>query len=263
MNYTQHPLSAAFPAMSEADYRSLVEDIRAHGQREPAVAIGSQILDGWHRVSACNEIGTTPDIEQYEGNDLREFVLSKNLHRRQLDASQRASAVVAVANWKPHGDQRSAPGADRAKSASDLAKEAHVSPRTIEQAKAAERAGLGEAVRDGKVSAKRAAEIAKLPEKDRKAAIDAPKPKLVPEPEPENFGPDAAEIAALQAQEAADRVMLEKVLSSDEPLANAHGEIKRLNAELAVVKGQRDQYMNKCNELIRQVKAMQRERRAA
>lgn len=36
-------------------------------------------------------------------------------------------------------------------------------------------AGPGEAVREGKVTVKRAAEIAKLPKKQRAAAVDAPR----------------------------------------------------------------------------------------
>jgi hypothetical protein len=42
-----------------------------------------------------------------------------------------------------------------------MAEEAEVSPRTIEHAKTAHRAGLGDKVRDGELSAKKAAEIAK------------------------------------------------------------------------------------------------------
>jgi len=49
-------------------------------------------------------------------------------------------------------------------SESEMAQAAQVSERTIRQAKAAQKAGLGDAVKDGKVSGRQAAEIAKLPE---------------------------------------------------------------------------------------------------
>lgn len=86
----------------------------------------------------------------------------------------------------------------------------------------------------------------------RKAADDTP---------PEYAGgdePDAGEIAAIEERERIERAAFEKMLGSDDALAAANQEIKRLAAELAVVKGQRDQYMNRCNELVRQIRAMKR-----
>lgn len=70
--------------------------------------------------------------------------------------------------------------------------------------------------------------------------------------------PDAGEIAAIEERERIERAAFEKMLGSDDALAAANAEIKRLAAELAVVKGQRDQYMNRCNELVRQIRAMKR-----
>jgi hypothetical protein len=46
-----------------------------------------------------------------------------------------------------------------------------VSVRTIQQAKAAEKAGFGQAVRDGKMSVRKAAELAKLPDDARQCPI--------------------------------------------------------------------------------------------
>lgn len=51
-----------------------------------------------------------------------------------------------------------------------MAKEAQVSERTIEQAKSAHAAGLGEAVRTGKLSAKDAADLTR---EQRRSLIDA------------------------------------------------------------------------------------------
>jgi hypothetical protein len=55
-----------------------------------------------------------------------------------------------------------------------MAKEADVSLRTIQHAKAARVAGLGEHVRDGEITAKQGAAIAKLPEDQRAAAVKNP-----------------------------------------------------------------------------------------
>lgn len=82
--------------------------------------------------------------------------------------------------------------------------------------------------------------------------------------------PDAAEMAALAMAEQSDREAMEKLLDSDDKLATAYAEIKRLNAELAQMRISRDGYMNKCNEAIalvkkrdRQISAMERAQREA
>jgi hypothetical protein len=96
------------------------------------------------------------------------------------------------------------------------------------------------------------------------AAVDStPKetpqaPVVKPEVPPKDDGPDAAELAANEAATRADMASLQKLLDSDDKLATAHSEIKRLNAELAVVKLARDGYMNKCNEQIKMIKTLQR-----
>ena len=52
----QHPLSAAFPAMPDDEFRELVEDIRANGQLEPGIVLDDMVLDGWHRYRACEDL---------------------------------------------------------------------------------------------------------------------------------------------------------------------------------------------------------------
>jgi len=105
-------------------------------------------------------------------------------------------------------------------------------------------------VRDGHVSIAKAI-----------AAVESTKPKATPppaaDPEPENFGPDADELEAQAKAEAADAVWLQKLLDSDDKLAAAHAEIKRLNAVIATLEVVRDGYMNGRNEAIKMVKRLQ------
>ncbi len=105
-------------------------------------------------------------------------------------------------------------------------------------------------VRDGHVSIAKAI-----------AAVESTKPKAAPppaeDPEPENFGPDADELEAQAKAEAADAVWLQKLLDSDDKLAAAHAEIKRLNAVIATFEVARDGYMNGRNEAIKMVKRLQ------
>jgi hypothetical protein len=178
MTYAQHPLSAAFPSMPAEDRQSLTDDIEVNGQREPIVVFEGMVIDGWHRYQACLSLGLPVDeMPLPDGEDPVAYVKSRNLHRRHLTGSQRAAAVVACSEWHPaHRPNNCAPGAHLA-TAKQMAREADVGVRTIVQAKAAQAAGLGDAVREGKVSAKRAAEVAKLPAEERAAAIAAPAPK--------------------------------------------------------------------------------------
>lgn len=176
MSLQQHPLSAAFPAMPEADIESLAEDIKKHGLREPGVLFEEKVLDGWHRYVACERVGVPFKSTELNGEDPVAFVLSHNLHRRHLTASQRAGAIVAATNWRPHGDQSSRSVAATDRTAKSLAEQAEVSVATIEKAKTAERAGLGKAVRDGAVSVERAAKIARLPKAQQAKALKEPKP---------------------------------------------------------------------------------------
>jgi hypothetical protein len=84
-------------------------------------------------------------------------------------------------------------------------------------------------------------------------------PQNIPaEPEPEDFGPDAEEIASMEAAQAADVAAMGKLFEADDKLGAAFAEIKRLNAEVAQLRLSRDGYMNKSNELISTVKSLQR-----
>lgn len=198
----QHPLSAAFPGMTEKELEELIRDIKEHGQRDPIMLYQGMVLDGWHRYRACVELDRVPDWEELgEDVDPVAYAQSKNLHRRHLTGSQRAAAVVACAKWAPVGHNQHRGGGEATSHPQTnevMAKAADVSEKTIKQAKRAHEAGLGEAVRDGKVTAERAAELAKLPEDARQAALDAPKEARTPKtPAPETC-PESDELVTIE-----------------------------------------------------------------
>ncbi len=60
-DYLPSAIALAAPPMTDAEYRALRNDIRAHGLRVPIVLIhgdaGDEILDGVHRQKACIETG--------------------------------------------------------------------------------------------------------------------------------------------------------------------------------------------------------------
>lgn len=258
----QHPLSAAFPAMAPDEYQALVDSVTINGVINPITIYEGMVLDGWHRFNAANEAGVACPTVELGDVDPQAFVIAQNKDRRHIAQGQLALAVAAVYQWKPLGANQhggSAPGADPAKTTAQLAQIAGVGTRTMEQAKAVEAKAapkVKEAVKSGEISVKRAAEIAKLPAKDQVKALHEPKPAA--NDEHEDDGPSASEVASLAAAEQADREALQKLLDSDDKLATAHAEIKRLNALNAQLEHRLNGLMNEKNEAIKLCKSLQR-----
>jgi site-specific DNA-methyltransferase (adenine-specific) len=92
---TPHNAASLIPMMADSEYQALKADIAAHGQREPIDLHNGQILDGRHRYRACLELSIEPKTRSWDGNgSVVDFVVSQNLHRRHLTASQRAAVAV-------------------------------------------------------------------------------------------------------------------------------------------------------------------------
>lgn len=195
MIYNPHPLASIFPLMAASEYVALKEDIKTHGLREPIWILDGQILDGRNRFKACQEVGVTPRVQEYHGDDPLALVISLNLQRRHLSESQRAMVAAKLANMPRGGDgsnqhgsksanlQISAtpvdagfevanagvanlhlriPGISQVEAASLL----NVSPRSVATAKKVEEQAepeLVEAVASGQVSVSAAAVITELP----------------------------------------------------------------------------------------------------
>lgn len=265
MELKQHPLSAAFPSMSADDFAALVVDVKANGQREPIMLFEGMVLDGWHRYRACDESGIKPQSFNFGGDDPVAFVLSHNLHRRHLTPSQRAAAVVACSEWQPMGVKRGRvePGSTLAKTNAEMAKVAQVTPRTITDAKAAHKAGLGDAMKAGAISAKQAAQVARgspapKPTSAPKAAAEAPQEALVE-------ARDAIAILSDENDRLNDRLAVEAMDASEEEklkaastIAELRAELKTANAELRAVRAVRDDYMRENGQLKKTVASLQR-----
>jgi len=88
-----HPAANLFPEMDEQEFKALVSDIAANGQQVPILAIDNQIIDGRHRLKACNELGIEPKVKEVNGQAGQSpaaLVISLNLQRRHLTQSQKA-----------------------------------------------------------------------------------------------------------------------------------------------------------------------------
>ncbi|MFA6242038.1 MAG: hypothetical protein WC655_13980 [Candidatus Hydrogenedentales bacterium] len=98
-----HPAANIFPMMPDEDLKSLAEDIVAHGQQFPIELLDGKIIDGRNRYRVCLITGITPRVQAVTTKDPVAYVLSRNLHRRHLDSSQRG---MVAARAREYYDQR-------------------------------------------------------------------------------------------------------------------------------------------------------------
>lgn len=94
-----HEFANFFPLMTGDKYEALRDDIAANGLLEPIWLYQGKIIDGRNRYRACLDVGIEPEYREWNGERPLDFVLSENLHRRHLTASQRAAVGVNIKHW--------------------------------------------------------------------------------------------------------------------------------------------------------------------
>lgn len=280
--YAQHPLSAAFPAMSAEDFQALTDSIDNIGIQNPITLFEGMVIDGWHRYSAALRLGMDCPTVELGDVDPREFVMAQNKARRHTTQAQLAMATTAVYQWHPAHRQEAHTECE-VKTNSQLAAIAGVHPNTITQAKtvtAQAAPAVVAAVNRGELGLPKAAAIAKLPQAEQAAAISKPLPRkptvVVPPPstsasaaaEPlalpdgmneDDFGPSPEELAASFAAEEDDRKLMHQMLHADDALATLHAEVTRLNAALRITNERFNGLMNEKAEYVRLVKSRDRQ----
>jgi hypothetical protein len=162
-----HPLANLFPMMVDADFMSLQDDIAAQGLLEPLWLYEGQTLDGRNRYKACKELGISPQVRTYQGNDPLGFVLSMNLIRRHLTESQRALAGAEAATMRQGRRTDREPSANLPEvSQTKASKLFNISERSIRDAKRVKEEAQPEvvqAVRDGHLAVSAAAKLSQEP----------------------------------------------------------------------------------------------------
>lgn len=177
----QHPLSAAFPAMSDAAFAELRADIAANGLHNPIVICDGMVLDGWHRYRACREVGVAVLSHPFDGDEAaaRKFVVSANLMRRHLDESQRGMIAARMAQLPAHRPD----GTDKSVNlpTSEAAELFNVSAKTVGDARVVLASGNAEkiaSVERGETSVSRAAKEVRA-STPRPVAAQRPAPPLL------------------------------------------------------------------------------------
>jgi N6-adenosine-specific RNA methylase IME4 len=172
-----HPIADLFP-MDGEQLAALVDDIRANGLRDPIVEFEGLILDGRNRYEACYQSECEPRFQPFEGDDPIAFVLSKNLHRRHLNESQRAMIMARMATLRPGWPPTNPP---RGGVQAEVAKALNIGVRTGQRAKVVLERGVPELVRRverGEIPVKIAAEVAKLEPDIQQVPCGQPEGKL-------------------------------------------------------------------------------------
>ncbi|MGH7140867.1 MAG: ParB N-terminal domain-containing protein [Pirellulales bacterium] len=202
-----HPAAMLFPMMKGTDFGGLVEDIDTNGLREPIVVFQGQILDGRNRLRACEIAGVEPRFVEWDGvGSPLAFVVSRNLHRRHLNESQRSLIGAQVkAMFEEEAAERKAAtqfgedprtptdglGDDEkhreitvganlhppcAKANAQAAAMLNVSARSVATASKVLDSGAEEVIGEimaGKVSVSDAAAVADLPKEEQRHALEA------------------------------------------------------------------------------------------
>lgn len=232
-----HPYSEIFPLLSDQELQELADDIRQHGLREDIWTFGGMILDGRNRFLACQKANEKPRFRKFVGSEegALALVISANIARRHLTASERAFAGARIAELR-RGDNQHTARAASSSSQAEISEKIGTSPDSIQRAKKVIEKGskaLQKAAESGEVSLKKAAAVVDLPKSEQLAAAKAP------DPEPEGSEPEVDEAerlaAALHEQDSA----VERVLGS-----SGAEELKRQAAEIAALKTSRDGFMN-------------------
>lgn len=158
-----HPAASWLPLLDDRALAELAEDIREHGLRHPIVLFEGKVLDGRNRLAACAIAGVQPTTVQWKGEaDPFAYAWSVNVPRRHLPAGARAALkqkqLSASEEWRAArqesadrkksnlkqaasrsgnsatSEKRKAKPSKSAKTRERAAKEAGVSPRTMQDA---------------------------------------------------------------------------------------------------------------------------------
>lgn len=99
-----HPAANVFPLMSDDELQGLADDIKANKLRDPLCHDDAgRIVDGRNRWIACQVSGVEArSLPLPQDISAVDYVISHNLHRRNLTPSQRAACAADLATLK-HG----------------------------------------------------------------------------------------------------------------------------------------------------------------
>jgi len=164
-----HPFSAIFPSAHGLDREHLLASVKKLKRlRNPIIVYENAILDGNQRLWACREARVEPRFIVFEGTSEQalDLVWDLNMARRQLNASEKATAVAKATLFYERGRPEKMVAGDHL--TEGLAEKAGVGMTTVKAAKKVLREGTPEekkALETGTGKAKPLAEAIRAREK--------------------------------------------------------------------------------------------------
>lgn len=258
-------------ALNEATVAEYAEALR-DGATLPPIAVfhdGSHywLADGFHRYHAHLRNGAASIAADVRHGDRRAAVLfsvgangAHGLRRTNEDKRRAVSTLLNDDEWSAWSDRKIAEQcAVSAPLVGDI-RRSICKPFTDSEAVQQAQAVVRTVERSGKVYQQNTANIGNA----------ARQPQEIPRPEPKHEAPanddgdpDDAEIAFTMALEAADRALLDKLIESDDKLAAAVAECKRLNAVVVGLEARIRGLQNESNEAKRLAKFWQKKAKVA
>lgn len=174
-----HPACAKWPWPSDAEFKKLVEDIRANGLLNDIwLTKDGAMLDGKVRERACGIAGVEPRFQTYQGGDPVGFSISQNARRRHMPHNELAFVVEELANMRQGrpGKNTSHEVFSRVHTLKEVAILSGVSKSSMEDAKAIKRHGapnVVELAKTGQVRLRSAAAFVRHTPKEEQAQASA------------------------------------------------------------------------------------------
>jgi ParB-like chromosome segregation protein Spo0J len=111
LSYDAHPLAALMPMMDDDAFANLKADIAKRGIEHPMTTYQGLLLDGRNRHRAAKELGlklTAAHFKDFTGTtaEAEAFVISANLHRRQLNNKQKQEFAQKMIEKYPQESDR-------------------------------------------------------------------------------------------------------------------------------------------------------------
>lgn len=182
-----HELCNLLPEMTDEQFAALKNDIQVNGLLHPVTTYHGYVLDGKHRLRACEALGIEPRFEEYTGDDPAGFVLSENVHRRHLSKGQAAIAAAKLKEYyakeakermtagiNQHSPVQKFAQGEKGKARDKAGEQFGVSGATVDDAEVVLKNGAPELVKKvamGEISVNQGRKIAEMRDKKRQVQI--------------------------------------------------------------------------------------------
>ena len=105
--YLVSALATIFPGMSGDEYVRLKDSVRNLGLLEDITLWRGMVVDGYHRLRACLELGIEPSFHHLPGDAIPlDYVTGKNVSRRHMSTAQRTIAAFRASRLSAPGRPR-------------------------------------------------------------------------------------------------------------------------------------------------------------